>query len=132
MLLKASPLKLWRGRSFWTPKWDPPHKGLVTFVICNDFVKTFEKSETLEMKGWEAQHSHPFCINVEGLEGIGAFSQLDMKSDIVRRTTFLCNKELLFACWRKIGGTFKCYAVDCRKMNYFVFPAFCPLTVRSF
>ena len=46
MPLKASPLKLWRGRSFWTPKWDPPRKRLVTFVICNDFVKTFEKSET--------------------------------------------------------------------------------------
>ena len=60
------------------------------------------------------------------------FPELDMKSDIVRRTTFFCNKELLFACWRKIGGTFKCYAVDCGKMNYFVFPAFGPLTVRSF
>ena len=53
------------------------------------------------------------CISIGELEGIkGAFSQLDMKSDIVRRTTFFCNKELLFACWRKIGGTFKCYAVD--------------------
>ena len=95
MPLKASPLKLWHGRSFWTPKWDPPRKGLVTFVICNDFVKTFEKSETLEVKSreaqrlfWAAQQCRPFCINVEGLEGIGAFSQLDMKSDIVRRTTF--------------------------------------------
>ena len=61
---------------------------------------------------WVAQQSHPFCIKVEGLEGRGAFSQLDMKSDIVRRTISLCNKEVLFACWRKIGGTFKCYAVD--------------------
>ena len=62
-----------------------------------------------------------FCINIENLEEERAFSQLDMKSDIVRRTTFFCNKELLFACWRKIGGTFKCYAVDCGKMNYFFF-----------
>ena len=131
MPLKASPLKLWHGRSFWTPKWDPPHKRLVTFAICNDFVKTFEKSETLEVKSWEAQRSlwaaqqsRPFCINIEGLEGIRDFSQLDMKSDIVRRTIFFCNKELLFACWRKIGGIFKCYAVDGGKMNYFVFPAF--------
>ena len=79
------PLKLWCGIIFWTPKWDPPRKILVTFVICNNFVKTFEKSETLEVKSWEAQRllwaaqqSRPFCINVEGLEGIGAFSQLDM------------------------------------------------------
>ena len=65
------------------PKWDPPRKGLVTFVICNGFVKkkkTFEKSETLEVKSWEAQRllwaaqqSRPFCINVEGLEGIRGF-----------------------------------------------------------
>ena len=61
---------------------------------------------------WESQQSHPFCINVEGLEGIGFFPRLDMKSDIVRRTTFFCNKELLFAYWRKISGTFKCNIVD--------------------
>ena len=92
-----------------------------------------------EAKSWEAHGLFvgsptvsSFCINIGNLEEQGAFSQLDMKSDIVRRTTFFCNKELLFACWRKIGGTFKCYAVDCGKMNYFVFPAFCPLTVRSF
>ena len=53
-----------------------------------------------------------FCINVEDLEGKRAFSQLDMKSYIVRRTISLCNKEVLFSCWRKIGGTLKCYAVD--------------------
>ena len=53
-----------------------------------------------------------FCINEESLEGKGAFSQLDMKSNIVRRTISLCNKEVLFSCWRKIGGIFKCYAVD--------------------
>ena len=82
---------------------------------------------------WVAQQSRPFCINVEGLEGIkGFFPELDIKSDIVRRTTFFCNKESLFACWRKSGGTFKCYAVDGGKMNYFVFLALCPSTVRSF
>ena len=74
----------------------------------------------------------PFCINIDNLEEQKAFSQLDKKREIVRRTTFFCNKELLFACRRKIGGTFKCYALDCGKMNYFVFPVFCQLTVRSF
>ena len=54
----------------------------------------------------------------------GFFPELDMKSDIVRRTTFFCNKESLFACWKKSGGTLKCYAVDCRKMKYFVFSSF--------
>ena len=62
-----------------------------------------------------------FCINIGNLEEQRDFSQLDMKSDIVRRTTFFCNKELLFACWRNIGGAFKCYVVDCGKMNYFFF-----------
>ena len=78
-----------------------------------------------------------FCINVKYLEEERAFSQLDMKSDIVRRTNFFCNKESLFACWRKSGGTLKCYAVDCGKMNYFVFPVFCinceiVLTLRAY
>ena len=66
----------------------------------------------------------PFCINIEDLERKRAFSQLDMKSNIVRRTISLCNKEILFACWRKIVGTFKCCAMDGGKMNYFVFLAF--------
>ena len=73
---------------------------------------------------WAAQQFHPFGINIGDLEEERDFSQLDMKSDIVKRTTFFCNKELLFACWRKIGGTFKCYAVDGGKMNYFVFSSF--------
>ena len=47
-------------------------------------VKSWEAQRLL----WAAQQSRPFCINVEGLEGIGAFSELDMKSDIVRRATF--------------------------------------------
>ena len=94
-------------------------------------MKTFEKSQALGNKELGSPKVtlgnltvSPFCINVESLEGKGAFSQLDMKSDIVRRTISLCNKEILFSCWRKIGGTFKCYAVDGRKMNYFVFPSF--------
>ena len=70
---------------------------------------------------WEAQQSYSFCINIEDVEELRDFSQLDKKRDIVRRTTFFCNKELLFSWWRKFGGTFKCYAMDWWKMNYFIF-----------
>ena len=97
------------------------------------------KVEFWEAKSWESQRlfvGSPivffFCINIEDLEEQGAFSQLDKKRDIVRRTNFFCNKESLFSCWRKSGGTLKCYAVDRGKMNYFVFPALRPLTVRLF
>ena len=59
-------------------------KDWAIFVFCNIFVKYLRKVKHWEMKGWEAQRllwaaqpSHPFCINVEILDGIGAFSQLD-------------------------------------------------------
>ena len=74
----------------------------------------------------------PFLYKCRKLRINKEFFPVRLESDIVRRTISLCNKEILFACWRKIGGTFKCYAVDSGKMNYFVFPALCPLTVRSF
>ena len=53
---------------------------------------------------WAAQQSSSFCINIEDLEEQRDFSQLDKKRDIVRRTTFFCNKELLFSCRRNFGG----------------------------
>ena len=31
---------------------------------------------------------------------------------IVRRTISFCNRKLQFACWRKLGGIFKCCAMD--------------------
>ena len=54
----------------------------------------------------------PFCINVKDLEGGRGFFPVRLKSDIVRRTISLCNKEIWLACWRKIGEMSKCYAVD--------------------
>ena len=42
---------------------------------------------------WAAQQFHPFYINIGDLEEEGAFSQLDMKSDIVRRTIFFAIKN---------------------------------------
>ena len=54
----------------------------------------------------------PFCINVKDLEGRRGFFPVRLESDIVRRTISLCNKEIWFACWRKIGGISKCYALD--------------------
>ena len=41
--------------------------------------------------------------------------------DIVRRTISFCNRKLQFSCWRKLGGIFKCYAMDLLKRNYFIF-----------
>ena len=64
-----------------------------------------------------------FCINVEGVERERDFFPVRMKRDVVRRTISLCNKELWFSCWRKMGEISKCYAVDGGKMNYFVFHA---------
>ena len=91
------------------------------------------------MKIWEAQGLFvgspivsSFCINIENLEEEWDFFPGRHVKRYCKKNYFFCNKELLFAYWRKIGGTFKCYAVDGGKMNYFVFPAFCPLTMRSF
>ena len=81
--------------------------------------KTFEKSQALgnEELGRPkvtlgSPTVSPFCINVESLERGKGFFPVRHKNDIVRRTISLCNKEVLFAFWRKIGGTFKCYVVD--------------------
>ena len=63
----------------------------------------------------------PFCISREDLEGKKDFFPVRLENNIVRRTISLCNKELWFACWRKMGEISKCYAVDGGKMNYFVF-----------
>ena len=73
---------------------------------------------------WAAQQSYPFCINIEELEGRGTFFPVRLENNIVRRTISLCNKELWFACWRKMGEISKCYTMDGGKMNYFVFSAF--------
>ena len=112
------------------PKWDPPLEGSVIIVICNYFCKTFKKSRTLGKEGLGipkvtlgSPTVSPFLYKCNRLRGKKGFFPVRLKSDIVRRTISLCNKELWFACWRKMGGISKCYAVDGGKMNYFVFSA---------
>ena len=46
------------------------------------------------------------------LRGKWGFFPVRLESDIVRRTISLCNEDIWFACWRKIGGMSKCYTVD--------------------
>ena len=53
---------------------------------------------------WEAQQSHAFGINIGDLEENGAFSQLDMKSDIVRRTTFFAIKNYCLPVGERLVG----------------------------
>ena len=114
-------------------------KELSLFVFCNNFCKKELRTvKRWEMKSWEAQRllwaaqpSH-LLYKCRKLRIKRDFFPVRLKSNIVRRTISLYNKELWFACWRKMGEISKCYAVDGGKMNYFVFPAFFPLTVRSF
>ena len=64
-----------------------------------------------EAKSWEAHGLFvgsptisSFCINIGDLEENGAFSQLDMKSDIVRRTTFFAIKNYCLPVGERLVG----------------------------
>ena len=81
---------------------------------------------------WAAQQSSSFGINIEDLEEERAFSQLDKKRDIVRRTTFFCNKELLFCMSEKFWWDVQMLCYGLVEDELFRFPAFFPLIVRSF
>ena len=82
-------------------------------------MKIFKEGETLgneELGSPKVTFGQPNSLTLlykcKGLRGKKGFFPVRHRNDIVRRTISLCNKEVSFACRRKIGGLFKCYAVD--------------------